>query len=148
MGYLRTKTIQKINRYILKDSKIVILVYDITYRQSFKGLFFWINKVEEILGKNNIKYGIMGNKNDLKNYQQVLDEESYEFDNLKGIKLRLVSAKSNPREIYNFIKELSIDYISKYLTINTKKINLNKKQKDKIKKSINKKEEEIKKKKK
>ena len=48
-----------------KDSKIIILVYDITEEKSFKELEYQYNKVENELGKEGYYLAIVGNKKDL-----------------------------------------------------------------------------------
>ena len=49
IGQEKLKSITKI---FFKNSKIVVLVYDITNKQSFIGLNYWLKEVREVLGEN------------------------------------------------------------------------------------------------
>ena len=51
-------------KIFFKNSKIVILVYDITNKKSFTELENWHKQVKESLG-DNIVLGVLGNKKDL-----------------------------------------------------------------------------------
>ena len=61
MGQERLKSLTRI---FFKNSKIVILVFDITRKDSFEGLQYWYNEIKQILG-DNIIIGLCGNKSDL-----------------------------------------------------------------------------------
>ena len=54
-----------LNKIFIKDSQIVIFVYDITRKKTLDELGYWYNYVEECLGKNKAVYGVVGNKIDL-----------------------------------------------------------------------------------
>ena len=105
---------RSVNKIFMKESKIIIFVYDITNKRSFEQLDYWLDSAKYQFEKDaNVIYGIIGNKKDLKKYQKVTEEEAYKYANSNGIKLKIVSAKENPKEIRNFINELFYDYISK-----------------------------------
>ena len=53
-----------LSKIFLKDSKIVIFVYDITIQESFEEVNYWVMKVKEILGEAPV-YGLVGNKKDI-----------------------------------------------------------------------------------
>ena len=55
---------RSLTKIFVKDSNIVILVYDITSRETFESLPYWHKIIEDILGKN-IVLGVVGNKMDL-----------------------------------------------------------------------------------
>ena len=61
MGQERLRSLTKI---FFKNSKIVILVFDITNRNSFNKLSEWEKLVKDNLGED-IIFGICGNKSDL-----------------------------------------------------------------------------------
>ena len=54
-----------LNKIYIKDSNIVIFVYDITRKSTLNELNYWINYANEILGNESAVYGIVGNKIDL-----------------------------------------------------------------------------------
>jgi small GTP-binding protein len=103
------------NKIYIKDSHIVIFVYDVTNRRSFSELKFWTNYVEELLGED-ITIGIAANKIDL------FDTEKENVSKKEGQKLaeehkaifRQTSAKNDKKGFENFINEL----IEKFLLNN------------------------------
>ena len=101
-----------LNKLFYKDSQIVIIVYDITRKESFEELNFWANEIKKELGEDLI-LGVAGNKIDLVDLEQV--EESIARDYAKNINadFKLVSAKENPRIFISFLEELLIKYIDK-----------------------------------
>ena len=56
---------RSMNKIFIKDSHIVIFVYDVTNTKTVQELNFWVNEVKQILSENVI-FGIAGNKIDLK----------------------------------------------------------------------------------
>ena len=99
-------------RIFVKESKIVILVYDITNKDSFDSLPFWKGLVDDILSESPI-LGIVGNKMDLYYNEQVKENELGEYANKIGAKFLLTSAKNDPDSIGRFIGDLLDDYLSK-----------------------------------
>ena len=102
---------RNLTKIFIRDSKIVIFIYDITSQNSFEELEYWIKTAKEILGDKFIA-GIMGNKIDLYNKNSVNKERAYEFAKSNKMKLKFVSAKNNSKGISNFIDELAYDYLS------------------------------------
>ena len=99
-------------RIFVKESKIVILVYDITNKDSFDSLPFWKGLADDILSESPI-LGIVGNKMDLYYNEQVKENELEEYANKIGAKFLLTSAKNDPDSIGKFIGDLLDDYLSK-----------------------------------
>ena len=106
---------RSVNKIFIKDSHIVIFVYDITDRRSFLELKFWINYVEELLGKN-ITIGIAANKIDLFDTvkENVSKEEGQKLAEEQKALFRQTSAKKDMKGFENFINEL----IKKFLLNN------------------------------
>ena len=99
-----------INNMFLKDSKIVIFVYDITNESSFKELEkYWYPFIRDNLGKE-IILGIAGNKSDLYENEEVNEEEAREFSKNINAIFNLTTAKNN-EAINNLFKELVVKYI-------------------------------------
>ena len=76
-----------------KNSKIVVLVYDITNKASFEKLEGWHELVKENLG-DNIVLGVLGNKKDLFLSEEVKEEEAEAYAKSIGAKWSLSSAKT------------------------------------------------------
>ena len=97
-----------LSKIFLRGSKIVILVYDITDKGSFEKLDHWIQMAKDT--EINCIYGIVGNKCDLFLEEQVSEEEARNYAESKGYKFRLVSAKSEPNGLNEFLEVLVQDY--------------------------------------
>ncbi|CCD26806.1 Rab family GTPase YPT6 NDAI_0I02380 [Naumovozyma dairenensis CBS 421] len=59
----------------IRDSRVAIVVYDITKKESFDFIDKWINDVKNERGEDNVILCIVGNKNDLTDQRQVSIEE-------------------------------------------------------------------------
>ena len=55
---------RSLTKIFIKDSRIVIFVYDISSKKSFEEVDYWVNIVKEILGDKPV-FGLAGNKKDL-----------------------------------------------------------------------------------
>ena len=97
-------------KIFVKDSNIVIFVYDITKRETFESLKYWANEIEQILGKNLI-LGVVGNKIDLYLEEKVCENEGKEFADSIGAKFTVASAKDNPKEFASYIEEIFEIYL-------------------------------------
>ena len=102
---------RSLTKIFIKDSKIVILVYDITRMDSFKELNFWYKMIHDILGDDPV-LGICGNKQDLFVQEQVKEEEIQKFAEEKEIPFKYTTAK-NPMMFNTFLEDLLKKYIEK-----------------------------------
>ena len=102
---------RSLTKIFIKDSKIVIFVYDITNKQSFKELDFWFKTIQDVLGDEPV-IGIAGNKKDLVMKEEVPEEEAQKFADDKNVPLKLTSAK-NPLSFNSFLEDLIKKYIEK-----------------------------------
>ena len=66
---------RSMNKIFITSSDIVIFTYDITRKKTLVELSFWLNSVEECLGKDAAIYAVLGNKLDL-------------FDKIKELKAK------------------------------------------------------------
>ena len=107
IGQERYRSLTKI---FLKDSKIVIFVYDITNRVSFDSLQFWKKIIDDVLGSTPI-IGVVGNKKDLYFDEKVKEEEAEKYANSIGAKFLVTSAKDDPKSFSNFVEQLTEEYI-------------------------------------
>ena len=100
------------NKLFIKNSNIVILVYDITRKNSFENLDFWYNSINNELGKD-FSLGLAGNKFDMVYKEEVSEEEGLDKAKAWGAHFSLLSAKSDKDGIDNYFEEL----VKKYLNI-------------------------------
>ena len=124
---------RSLTKIFYKKSKVVIFVYNITDKESFDNLEYWIDSVKEELGDEKYIKAIVGNKSDLFLKEKVKEEEAKKYAYSKGMKFKLCSAKENPGEFTNFLKELCIESIKECeenidennnnVTLNTSAIN-------------------------
>ena len=105
-GQERYRALTKI---FLKNSKIVILVYDITSKSSFDELNFWYDFVQNGLGEK-ITLGLVGNKADLFENEEVSENEGRELAKKWGALFSVLSAKEDEKGIANFFTKIIIRY--------------------------------------
>ena len=103
---------RSLTKIFIKDSKIVIFVYDITTKASFEEIDYWVNTVKEILGETPF-YALVGNKKDLFTKEEVDEDLGISKAEQIGAKFKLTSAKTERNQINDFMKELLEDYIKK-----------------------------------
>ena len=111
IGQEKLKSLTKI---FFKNSKLVILVYDIANKKSFKQLEFWYQEVKQSLG-DDIILGVLGNKKDLFLQEEVSEEEGQEYAKSIGARWGITSAKSDRESFLIFVENLIKDYISKFV---------------------------------
>ena len=100
-----------VTKIFIKNAKIIILVYAINNKESFKVLQnYWFKTIKESLGEEPV-FGMVGNKSDLFLNEEVKESEAIEFANEKEMKYKLVTAKENPEGFITFLSELLDQYI-------------------------------------
>ena len=109
IGQEKLKSLTKI---FFKNSKIVILVYDITSKDSLNQLNFWMKQVKENLGNDYI-LGVLGNKKDLFLKEEVNEEEGENYAKSIGARWGLTSAKTDRKSFLKFLEKLIEDYIQR-----------------------------------
>ena len=125
-GQERFKNIVK---HYYKGANGVLLIYDITKRDTFEKLEFWLEDLKENSDNlNNLFIYLIGNKNDLEERREVDFEEANNFAKEKNIPYIEVSAKTG-----NNIKKLFDEMIKGTLT----KIITNEKKENNLSNSIN-----------
>ena len=102
---------RSLTKIFIKDSKIVIFVYDITNLRSFEELNFWFKTIHDVLCDTPI-LGICGNKQDLFVKEQVSEEKAEKYAEEKGVDFKLTSAK-NPLSFNSFLEDLLKKFIVK-----------------------------------
>ena len=102
---------RSLTKIFIKDSKIVLLVYDITVLKTFKELDYWYKIIHDILGDEPV-LGICGNKQDLISQEQVKEEDAKKYAEEKNLPFKLTSAK-NPFSFNKFLEEMVKKYVEK-----------------------------------
>ena len=90
-----------------KNSNAVVLVYDITNKDSFEELTtYWVEKIKEYKS-NNLILAIAGNKSDLYFKEQIREEDGRIFAKKIDAIYRLTSAKNGEgiKELFNEIEK-------------------------------------------
>ena len=103
---------RSISKLFMNETKIVLLVYDITNKNSFTSLDYWYNLCREALDQTTV-LGIAGNKSDLYLEQQVSDEEIKEYAEKCGALYAVVSCKEERAILDEFILKLVHEYLNK-----------------------------------
>ena len=100
---------RSVNAIFLKGAQIVIMVYDITKRDTFEEIKnYWYNNIKNIIGKDTI-IGIAGNKSDLYENEQVTKEEGQQYaQEIKAI------FKETTATTFESINELINELVQKY----------------------------------
>ena len=131
-GQERFRSMTKI---FLKGAKIVIIVYDVTRRRSFEEVKYWVKSVEELLGKD-ITFGLIGNKFDLIDEQEVSKEEGNKLAKEIGAFFSETSAKENPKGFQEYITKIVEFFLEKKGFIGKKGKNFSLTSKNKNKRKI------------
>ena len=77
-----------------KNAKGVMLIYDITSKESFARLKFWLKELHKSTDEK-VKVTVVGNKIDLLAQREVSKEEAQKFASERGFYYMEVSAKTN-----------------------------------------------------
>ena len=121
-GQERFKNIVK---HYYKGANGVLLIYDITKRDTFEKLEFWLEDLKENSDNlNNLFIYLIGNKNDLEERREVDFEEANKFAKEKNIPYIEVSAKTG-NNIKKLFDEMIKGTLTKIITFEKKQNNLN-----------------------
>ena len=93
-----------------------LVVYDITDRESFKSLNYWLTLIKQHSNKNNLNL-LIGNKCDLESKREVSFQEGKEFAEQNGMTFIETSAK-NDEKVSKAFEILVDDIISIEKTLN------------------------------
>ena len=101
------------------DSNIIIIVYDITNKDSFIHVQNWIKETKE-LKREDVIFVLVGNKIDLEDKRAISRKEAEEFAAIKGFLYDEVSAK-NGDEIQELFNSIILPEMAKKFNIELKK---------------------------
>ena len=104
-----------------KGSHGILLVYDITNRDSFKNLENWLIEIEKNASENVLKI-LIGNKNDLVDEREINADEGQAFANRNGMQFIETSAKmnTNVNEAFEALARLMMNFNSQKSQPNNK----------------------------
>lgn len=86
------KRFRDITRSFYKKTNCVIVIFDLSFRESFENIKIWFDEIERMAPENSIKI-LVGNKSDLD--REISIDEVNEFVNKLNIKYIETSAKDN-----------------------------------------------------
>ena len=124
---------RSITRQYFKNSDGVLLVFDLTNRETLKKLNLWLKDVKDNIGNDFFTF-LIGNKTDVKDRDITISEEAKQFANEKKINYYEVSAKTGSG-VFNIFEKMANRLINKEkIERNKKETNSNKKNKKSLKK--------------
>ena len=99
----------------------ILLIYDVTNRDSFKNLESWLIEIEKNASENVLKI-LIGNKNDLVDDKEIKTEEGQAFANRNGMQFIETSAKENTNvtEAFESLAKLMMEFNSEKKAPTTK----------------------------
>ena len=100
-----------LTKMFFKDTKIVILVYDITAEKSFNELDYWYNQIVNELGTEGYSLAVVGNKKDLFKQEKVKEPQGKNFAESKNAKFKLTSAKDDPLSFNSLLEQMFKEFI-------------------------------------
>ncbi len=113
-----------INNIFVKNTKIALLVYDITDHNSFDILNEFYKQVIEVNEKENIFFAVAGNKSDKYEEQVVSKEEGEEY--AKSINALFFETSATDHEcIENLFKIVVFEYLKSIIKTNKEKFDKN-----------------------
>jgi len=106
---------RSVNKFIIRGSKIILIVYSIDNKKSFNEVNYWINYVKENVGDDKYIMALVANKSDLDEYEKVKYEEGLEVAKKYEIEFLTTSALNERKIFKEFVNKLIKIYIEKYI---------------------------------
>lgn len=102
----------------IKDTNVILLVYDVSSKDSFKNLPTWINIIKKNIKADNVIFAVVGNKIDLEDQRQVSTKDGEEFAYKHNFLFAEVSAKEENDNgenegVNNLLKDICNEIIKK-----------------------------------
>ena len=112
---------RSVTKMLIKGVNILILCYSIVDRPTFENLDFWYKLTVENCDKK-FALGVVGNKNDLFENEEVKEEEGRNYAEKHKAYFKLISAKCNKNGIDQLFDDLLKEYITKFAGSEDEKI--------------------------
>lgn len=91
----------------IRDSRVAIVVYDITKKKSFEFIDKWIEDVKNERGEENVILCIVGNKSDLNDERQVSTEEGEQKAKILGANIFMETSTKVGYNVKNLFKKIA-----------------------------------------
>ena len=101
-------------RGYIRNAQIIILVFDMTKKDSFLYLDKILELIFETINDNKVMFVLIGNKADLRDKWEIKESDAKKFANILHAKFFLSSAKKEQRELQDFLDGVFQDYIRIY----------------------------------
>ena len=101
-------------KLFVKNSHIIILVFDMTNKESFLYLDKILEMIELQMGLNKSMFVLIGNKADRFEEWEIRESDAKEFANILHAKFFLSSAKNDPDLFQDFLDGVFQDFIKIY----------------------------------
>ena len=98
----------------LRYSKVVVLVFDMTRKESFLYLDRILGLIYEERDINEYMFVLIGNKADVRDKWEIKESDAKKFADIIHVKFLLTSAKNDPKILQEFLDKAFIDYIRLY----------------------------------
>ena len=98
----------------LRYSKVVVLVFDMTRKESFLYLDRILELIYEERDINEYMFVLIGNKADVRDKWEIKESDAKKFADIIHAKFLLTSAKNEPKILQEFLDKAFIDYIRLY----------------------------------
>ena len=104
MGHCRSRTFRSLIPSYLKNADCIIIVFDLTNKESFTSLNKWLSDAKNNASEGTI-YVLCGNKSDLKEKRMVSDKEIDEYIKNNELIYNECSAKNGEgvKELFNIV---------------------------------------------
>ena len=99
-----------LTKIVISNADIIVLVYDITNKESFFELDFWVDTVFKKTGPE-IFFILVGNKSDLFEKEVITEEDGKNYARIIKAKFIYTSAKLDHHQWNNFFESTLKDYI-------------------------------------
>ena len=101
-------------KIFIKNSHIIILVFDMTKKESFLYLDRLLEMIELQMDINKVMFVLIGNKADLYDKWEIKESDAKKFADILHAKFLLSSAKNEPERFQEFLDGVFQDYIKLY----------------------------------
>ena len=85
---------RSISRNYINNCHGIFIVFDLSNKNSFESISYWLNLINEKNNLDKLKIIILGNKKDLTNIRDISEEEISEFTKINNYKVIETSAKT------------------------------------------------------
>ena len=96
----------------LRNTKIIILVFDMTQKKTFLELDLFLEEIVNNLG-HRASLILIGNKSDRSDYLEIKEKEAKKFAEIINAKCFIASAKDEPEKFRIFLN----DYLEEYIIV-------------------------------